>query len=147
MSPTAIAFVDIRSFAHATEDLDRVVKAIQRILPGRYIDDVVFRSRSLRGHHGNPIQLLETRIKKKEVITSFVEGLASNLSALDKETLRREIDSYVDKGSLYLRLDKQAAHQGEHRLSAVDPIWIRIRFRKGKLEDLVKACQEAGLLP
>ncbi len=141
-----IAYVYIRFFVHATEDLDKVVEAVQRVLPGEYMDDIVFKKANLKGHYGNPITLFETRIKKKEIIKAFVENLSSRLDELDKEMLRREIDLHVEKGSLYVRLDKQAALQGELKLCTVDPIRVRIRFRKTKIEDIVKTCRELGML-
>ena len=141
-----VAYIDIRFFVHATEDLDKVVEAVRRVLPGDYIDDIVFEKANLKGHYGNPITLLETRIKKREIIRAFVENLSSRLDELDKELLRREIDLHLERGSLYVRLDKQAAFQGELKLCTSDPIRIRIKFRKTKIEDIVKTCRELGML-
>mgnify|MGYP001137406994 CR=1 FL=1 len=142
-----IANIDIRFFAHATEDLNKVVEAAQHILPSNYIDDIIFKRDVLRGHYGNPITLLETKIKEKEVIKAIVEKLSRGLSELDKETLLKEITLHVEKGSLYVRLDKQAALEGEFKLCTADPIRLRIRFRKGKLEDISNICRELGILP
>jgi len=141
-----IAYIDIRFFAHATEDLDKVVKAVQQILPSDRIDDIVFKRDNLRGHYGNPITLFETRIKEKEIIRAFVEKLSSHLDESDKEALREEIDLRVERGSLYIRLDKQAAFQGEFRLCTADPIRVHIRFKKTKIEDIVKTCRELGMI-
>jgi len=141
-----IAYIDIRFFIHATEDLDKVVEAVQRVLPSEYIDDIVFKRDNLLGHYGNPITLFETKIKKRETIRAFVEHLSSSLDKLDKETLRREINLHMEKGNLYVRLDKQAAFQGELKLCTADPIRVRIRFRKTKTEDIVKLCRELGML-
>ena len=142
-----IANIDIRFFAHATEDLNKVVEAAQHILPSNYIDDIIFKRDVLRGHYGNPITLLETKIKEKEVIKAIVEKLSRGLSELDKETLLKEITLHVEKGSLYVRLDKQAALEGKFKLCTADPIRLRIRFRKGKLEDISNICRELGILP
>jgi len=142
-----IAYIDIRFFAHATEDVDKVIEAVQHVLPSDHIEDVAFNKSNLRGHYGNPITLFEAKIKNKETIKALVENLSSHLSELDKETLSREIPLHVEKGSLYIRLDKQAALQGKLKLCTSDPIRLRIRFRKRKIEDIVKTCQELGLLP
>jgi len=142
-----IANIDIRFFAHATEDLNKVVEAARHVLPSNYIDDIVFKRDVLRGHYGNPITLLEIKIKEKEVIKAIVEKLSRGLSELDKETLLKEITLHVEKGSLYVRLDKQAALEGEFKLCTADPIRLRIRFRKGKLEDISNICRELGILP
>ena len=147
MPQIPIAYVDIRLFAHATEDLDKVVEAVQNVLPSDQIEDVVFSRKYLRGHYGNPITLFEAKIKNKETIKALVDNLSSHLSELDKETLRKEIHLHVKKGNLYIRLDKQAALQGRLKLYTSDPIRIRIRFRKTKIEDIVQTCREFGMLP
>ncbi len=147
MSSSSIAFVDISLFAHATEDEDRVMRAVQNLFPQEYLDSITFRRQNLHGHHKNPIVLFETRIKDSETIQMFVENLSSGLSVLDKENLLEEISRYAEKGSLYLRLDKQAAFQGNFKLCTADPIRVRIRFRKNKLEDVVQVCRKLGILP
>ncbi len=101
----------------------------------------------MHGHHRNPIVLFETRMKDKKVIQAFVENLASNLPVVNKQILLEEFDRHVEKGSLYLRLDKQAAFQGNFKLCTADPIRVRLRFRKSKLEDVVQVCRELGILP
>ncbi len=146
LSQLPIAYVDVRFFAHATEDLEKVVGAVQNILPSDNIEEIAFNRSNLEGHYGNPITLFEAKIKDKEIIRALVENLASHLSALDKEELSREINRYVEKGSLYLRLDKQAALQGKIKLVSSDPIRIRIRFRKSKIEDIIEICREIGML-
>ena len=141
-----IAYVDIRFFAHATEDMDKVVEAVHQVLPSDRIEGIVFDKSNLQGHYGNSITLFEAKLKDKETIRALVENLSSHLSELDKETLSREIPLHVEKGSLYIRLDKQAAFQGKLKLCTSDPIHIRIRFRKTKIEDIVKTCREIGML-
>ena len=141
-----IAYVDIRFCAHATEDQDKVMKAVYNIFPADQSEELTFNTSSLEGHYGNPITFFETRIKNKETVRALVENLSANLSSLDKDELGRELHRCVEKGSLYLRLDKQAALQGKIKLVTSDPIRIRIRFRKSKLEDVSKICREIGML-
>jgi RNA binding exosome subunit len=141
-----VAYVDVRFCAHATEDVDKVVMAVQNILPSDHIEDISFKRSNLEGHYGNPITFFETRIKDKETVRALVENLSANLSSLDKEELGRTINRYVEKGSLYIRLDKQAALQGKIKLVTSDPIHIRIRFRKSKIEDVIEICREIGMI-
>ncbi len=147
MSRSSIAFIDVSLFAHATEDEDKVTRTVQNLFPTKYLDSITLRRQNLRGHHRNPIILFETRIKDKEPIQAFAENLSSNLSTVDKQNLLEEISRYVEKGSLYLRFDKQAAFRGSFKLCTADPIRVRIRFRKSKFEDVVQVCQELGILP
>lgn len=147
MSYIPIAYIDIRFSAHATEDMNKVVEAVHRILPANHVDDIVFKRDNLRGHYGNTITLFETRIKKREIVKAFVETISSGLDELDKETLLREIGLHMEKGDLYIRLDKQAAFQDEFKLCSTDPVRVHIRFRKKKPEDTIKTCRELGILP
>ncbi len=147
MSHSSIALIDISLFSHSTEDENKVAQAAQNLLPAEYSDSITFRRQNLHGHHRNPIVLFETRMKDKKVIQAFVENLASNLPVVNKQILLEEFDRHVEKGSLYLRLDKQAAFQGNFKLCTADPIRVRLRFRKSKLEDVVQVCRELGILP
>jgi len=147
LSKMPIAYVDVSFFAHATEDEAKAIEATRILLPTSQLENIVFNRSNLRGHHGNPITLFETKIKEKDIVKAVAENLSSNLGALDKETLLREINLHVEKGSLYLRFDKQAAFQGTFKLGVADPIRVRLRFNKNQLEDVVQICKEIGMLP
>jgi len=143
----SVAFVEISFFAHATEDENKVIEAVRHLLPTAQVENIVFKRSSLRGHHGNPITLFEAKIEEKETVRAVVENLSSGLSPLDKESLLREVELHVEKGNLYLRFDKQAAFQAQFKLGISDPIRVRLRFKKSKLEDVVQTCREIGMLP
>jgi RNA binding exosome subunit len=76
-----------------------------------------------------------------------VKNISNNLNLFDKEELSRKIHLFVEKGNLYIRLDKQAALQGKIKLVKSDPIRIRIRFRKKRINDVIEACQKIGMIP
>lgn len=140
-----IAYIAVRVFAHATEDLDKVVKAVHRVLPNDQTE-IRFSKSNLTGHYGNPIILIEAKIRKKQTILALIEKLASLLSPIDKEILRRDIHFHVEKGNLYIRLHKQLAFQGKVTLGRSDPIRIRIRFKTKELEDVITTCRDLGVL-
>jgi len=142
-----VALVEVSFFAHATEDENKVVEAARNLLPATQVENVAFSKSSLRGHHGNPITLFEARFKEKEILSAVLETLSSGLSVLDKENLAREVELHLEKGSLYLRFDKQVAFQGQFKLGVSDPIRVRLRFKKNRLEDIVQFCKEIGLFP
>jgi RNA binding exosome subunit len=142
-----ISYVDISLFAHATENEDKALDAVRHILPQTQVNNIIFKKSSLSGHHGNPITLFESKIKNKDIVKAVVENLALNLKALDKETLLNKIGLHVEKGNLYIRLDKQAAFENEFQVTSADPIRVRLRFKRNKLEDIVEICREIGMLP
>lgn len=141
-----MADIEIRAFAHATEDLNKVIEAIHQILPKEHLNEITFKKRKLKGHYGNPIQLIEAKIKKKEILNKTLKKIAEKLNEIDKDILSGELDRHIDKGSFYLRLDKQAALQNEIRIKSADPVHIRIRFRKERREEIYKICKELGLV-
>jgi len=142
-----VTHIEIRVFAHATEDEDKVLTAVRNTLPPRISENITFKRSSLTGHHGNPIVLFEAKIRDKEEAKAFLQKLASSLSSLDKEALANEIEQHVEKGCLYLRLDKQSAYLNEIRLCTTDPIHFRIHFKRANLKEIVAFCREIGLIP
>jgi RNA binding exosome subunit len=146
-SKVQVAYIDIRVFAHATEDPERVLTATRSALPTESIDTVTFKKANLAGHHGNPITLYEAKIKEKKLVQAAFDKLCSGLSLLDKETLADEIEQHLDKGNLYVRLDKQSAYLNELKLSSTDPIHLRIHFKKHSAAEIVDVCRRSGLLP
>jgi RNA binding exosome subunit len=142
-----IGYIDIRVFAHATEDLDRVLTAAHNVLPSEKIGGIIFRKTNLTGHHGNPIVLFEARIKEKDIVQAVFEKLSSGLSILDKEQLNSEITQHLEKGNLYIRIDKQSAYVNQIKLSTEDPIHFRIHFKKHTQKEVVEICKKLGLLP
>jgi len=146
-SRVPIAYIDIRVFAHATEDTDKVLSVVCNILPTELVDKVAFKKTSLTGYYKNPIILFETRIKEKDAVKTVFEKLASSLSSLDKELLNNEIKQHLDKGNLYLRLDKQSACLNELKLCSTDPIHFRIHFKKSNPEEIMNVCKKFGMLP
>jgi hypothetical protein len=142
-----IGYIDIRVFAHATEDLDKVLTATRNVLPPEKIDSIIFRKVNLTGHHGNPIVLFQTRIKEKDAVRAVFEKLSSGLSALDKEQLNSEIVQHLEKGNLYIRIDKQSAYLNRIKLSTEDPVHFRIHFKKHTREEVVEVCRRYRLLP
>jgi RNA binding exosome subunit len=146
-SKVQVGYIDIRVFAHATEDTEKVVTAVHNTLPRESIDTATFKKANLTGHHGNPIILYEARIKEKKQVQASFEKLCSGLSILDKETLANEVKQHLDKGNLYVRLDKQSAYLNELKLSSTDPIHLRIHFKKHSAEEVVEICRRGGLIP
>jgi hypothetical protein len=142
-----IAYIDVRVFAHATEDTDKVLTAIQNTLPTELIETVNIARTTLEGHHGNPITLYETRIKEKITTQKVFEKISANLGIMDKELLSNEIQLHLEKGNLYLRLDKQSAYLEETKLSQIDPIRFRIHFKNSKTQQVIEICRKHGLLP
>ncbi|MEM2099198.1 MAG: RNA-binding domain-containing protein [Candidatus Bathyarchaeia archaeon] len=144
---TPLGYVEIRVFAHATEDQEKVLTAVRNTLPTEIAENIIFQKTNLTGHHGNPITLFQTKITNKQALPLILEKLASTLNALDKEALNSKMKLHLEKHNLYLRFNKQAAYMGKLRLSSNDPIHFKIHFKNKTPEEITTLCRETGLLP
>jgi len=141
-----IGYVNIRVFAHATEDQDRVIQAVRNTLTSELTETTVFKKTDLTGHHGNSITLIQTELSDRQLLMGLFESIGRRLTSLDKERLNAEIDQHLERGNLYLRFDKQHAFLGELRFSSNDPIHFKVHFRNKTADEIVTICKEAGLL-
>ena len=145
-SKTPIGYINVRAFAHATEDPEKVLTAIRNTLPKELGENAAFKKTSLTGHHKNPIILFETKLTDKQALPTALQKIGAGLTALDKETLDSDIKLHLEKRNLYLRFDKQSAYQSELRFSQNDPIRFKIHFKNKTPEEIVEICRNAGLL-
>ncbi len=141
-----IAYIDIRVFAHATEDLVKVQIAVRNLLSTELAETLVFEKTSCTGHHGNPIILFTSKLTDKKLLPAAIEKIGTNLSTLDKEELGRDIKLHLEKGNLYLRFDKQSAFFGTTRFTQNDPIHLKIHFKNKTSQEILDFSKQAGLL-
>ncbi len=143
----SIGYINIRVFAHATEDQERVTQAIRNILPEELANSIVFKKTSLTGHHGNSITLIEADLADRPRLLLVMEKIGRSLTSLDKEMLNNEMKLHLEKSDLYLRFDKQRAFLGKLEFSSIDPIHFKIHFRNKTSVEILGICEKAGLLP
>ena len=118
---------EINLVLHATEDVSKVLKAIEDTL---LVPTDRIKSSSSEGHYKNKI-LLQKAILSSQEAGSLATRVISLLNSADREHLSRFLQEYSDeKGNLYLRLDKQRMCQGRLSLSEADT--VRIRFKPVK---------------
>lgn len=128
-NPRKPLHVEVSLFVHATEDPEKVLKAVKNIFPADYVEDIEFEKSELLGYYKNPITVLKVIIGDKVLAAAFLKNLLRRLEAQDRTLLSSELEEYTDsKGNLYMRLDKQDAFQGKIRLCYVDPIHVKIKL-------------------
>jgi len=146
-SKPPIGYIDIRVFAHATEDTDKVQIAVRNLLPEELAQTLVFQTTSLTGHYGNPITLFTTKLTDKKTLPAALQKIGSGLNSLDKEELSRDLKLHLEKRNLYLRFDKQSAYRGTIKFTQNDPVHFKIHFKNKSPEEIMDICKSAGLLP
>ena len=143
--------VEISAFSHATEDEDKVEKAMKNLLPEEN-RDLWLNRKTLKGYHGDPITIVTGKIRTKTGATGILRRVVQELSSLDQQRLLDELEERLDDGgNLYIRLDKQNAYLGKVRLLETDPVKMKFRLRlpHGKdrlayVRDIVNAVIKEG---
>jgi RNA-binding protein len=123
MANLPIHWIATRAFCHATEEEDRVRRAVDFVLPGAEENRTV-----VEGQFGNPLIILSRRetngSRIQRVWTRFEE--AGILSRVRTDVARR-LD---EDGVLHLRLDKQTAFGEDLSLSSgSDAIDLQVKLK------------------
>ena len=135
MNEGLIHAVEISTIAHATDDLEKVQRALNHILPDSLLSRQIFNRRHMEGHHGNPIVTFEAKLTKSHDVTDFTEHFLQQLAKNDRLKVERDLDLHSDAdGNLFIRLNKQRAYSGAMELGDEDPIRVRLKFNKLKGE-------------
>ena len=118
-SKPPIAYIDIRVFAHATEDPEKVQTAVLNLLPEELAKTIIFQKTTLTGHYGNPITLFVAKLTDKKLLLGVLQKIGLGLSSLDKEELCQTLKLHLEKGNFYLRFDKQTSFSGNHKTCSI----------------------------
>lgn len=145
-SKLPIAYIELRVFAHATEDQEKVQAAVRNLLPQELAEPLLFQKTSLTGHYGNPITLLCAKLEDKKLLPMALQKIGEGLPSLDKEELCRDLKLHLEKGNLFLRFDKQAAFLGTIKFTQNDPIHFKVHFKNKTTNEIEDICKTAGLL-
>jgi len=135
-------------FVHATEDREKVLKALMELFPDDVRANVVIEEERLEGHYGNPIIKIVARVTGEDAVKTF-HHIISRLSRIDREALRGTLEDRVDKeGTLYFRLSKQEAYLGGLTVyEADDVIRVTVHFegrRRRAMGEYDRALSGAG---
>jgi RNA binding exosome subunit len=97
-----IANLNFRTFAQATEDVERVRQALRFASGAEEIT-----SSTNTGYHGNPITVLEARVSDSKRIKAVFRSLGEGGMRAMLCTLEARMD---DESNFFFRLDKQEAY-------------------------------------
>lgn len=130
-------YVDLRTFAYATEDDKRVEQALRHFLPE---ETEIERSEST-GHTGDRILVYSVRLENADDVRHVLSVVAD---ADDFGTLESELDERVTENTeLFVRLDKQAAFNGETALGEGITLRAKVEAYPAKKEAAVENASEA----
>lgn len=141
---SAIQSVEASCLVHATEDRERVARAISRALGTGEAAEV----ETMEGHFGNEIAMVKFRLAGEEA-ESAARSMFAKMPSNMKRELRRDLGAHLDEHSaLYLRFDKQELVRGRLAAGAGDPVRVRVKPRlfllKGRAQEFYLRFMEGG---
>ena len=116
------AWLELRTYCHATEDREKVAKALAFICPQARVT-----ISKAEGYNRNPILIMTARTDSSRAIKDFWRLMRrENLAGTIMESGGRMVD---DDGVLHLRLGKQEAYLGIGALTEhEDVVSVRIKI-------------------
>ncbi len=137
MSTELVRFVEIETYVHATESIDKIVEAIRRnILQGEEVP-IIFEV--LWGTFGNPIVRVKIFVDNEALAERILLNVSCKLKNFHE--LAKTIEQRLDKaGNLYIRVNKQALIEDQLILDDINDDVVRIKAR------IVRKVLKEGLL-
>lgn len=137
-------------FVRATEDEDKVMKALELVLPPeeeRKKMRLKIERKKAKGVLGNPIIVLEAKAERKSDARKWWKHILSLLSEKDVEYILNHPDDFLDEfGVVHLRFDKQEAYLGKPILTGgggVVKVRAQLEAYPAKPEEFRKAFERA----
>ncbi len=122
----SVKFLELESIIHATESLDKVLKAVKHMLLRGCSVPIVLEV--YWGHCGNPIVRLKVFIDDEKATTEIFRSLCRDIENLD--VLINTVESRLDQsGTLYIRLDKDKLLSGKLFLNDESDNVVRLKLR------------------
>ena len=122
MNPFGIAWIQIETFSHATEDIEKVKSLLSKF----FSFEVTFNINKTYGHFGNEINIVTVELSRNKEIKDFISNF---LSIIDKnlilETLERRLD---EDGILFVRMNKERIYNDDFTIDDNGDILISMKF-------------------
>ncbi|NYT03133.1 MAG: hypothetical protein GKC00_00315 [Candidatus Methanofastidiosa archaeon] len=122
MNPFGIAWIQIETFSHATEDIEKVKSLLSKF----FSFEVTFNINKTYGHFGNEINIVTVELSRNKEIKDFISNF---LSIIDKtyilETLERRLD---EDGILFVRMNKERVYNDDFTIDDNGDILISMKF-------------------
>ncbi|MEM4576759.1 MAG: RNA-binding domain-containing protein [Candidatus Nezhaarchaeales archaeon] len=132
--------VEYTVFIHATEDYNKVIKAVENLLPPKIRSRMSIKVEETLGHYNNPIRIAKVSFRNPEQANQALSWIWNALSSEEKTYILTNLDLHIDeKMRLHVRLDKQGAFLGLVKLSFGDDV-VKVVFSfKGPSQDAIRA--------
>ena len=131
-------YATIDVLIHATEDQERILNSLTTILE---LKQFKLERRDLTGHYKNPLTFYRLRVKRGEA-DKLLKNIIAKIDRSDLEYVKMNLDEYIHKSKMYLRIDKNFLCRGMVRLAQTDPIKIVFHnIDRGRIQSLFEAME------
>lgn len=135
-----LLYAEISTFAHATEDENKVKTALMNLIPEKYWQIIEVKREKLSGHWGNDIIHLWVEIRGQNQIIDLIKWLASKMSDTDKTIVSSQLQLFLDQEyHIHMRFNKQKAYRSILVLDDEGDDIIRVKIGIAGLKKLSDA--------
>lgn len=130
-------YVDLRCFCYATESEDVVTGALRHYLP----ETASVERDESEGHYGDTIVVLRSRVERADEVRYVFDRVRT---APGFATVRTDLGDRVDEDcGFHLRLDKQAAADGEAELGRGIQLTAKVEAYPARREKAITAVERS----
>ncbi|HNZ60683.1 MAG: hypothetical protein BWX56_00357 [Euryarchaeota archaeon ADurb.Bin023] len=122
MNPFGIAWIQLETFSHATEDIEKVKFLLSKF----FSYDITFIQNKTYGHFGNEIIMVKVELTKNREIKDFISNF---LSIVNKDYLLETIEKRIDEdGVLFIRMSKERVYNDDFIIDDNGDILLSMKF-------------------
>ncbi len=122
MNPFGIAWIQIETFSHATEDIEKVKSLLSKF----FSFDISFNENKTYGHFGNEIIIINVELSKDKEIKIFISDF---LKIIDKKYILETLEKRLDEdGILFIRMNKERIYNDDFTIDDNGDILISMKF-------------------
>ena len=122
MNPFGIAWIQIETFSHATEDIEKVKSLLSKF----FSFDITFKENKTYGHFGNEIIIINVELSRDKEIKIFVSDF---LKIIDKSRILETLEQRLDEdGILFIRMNKERVYNDDFTIDDNGDILISMKF-------------------
>jgi len=122
LNPFDIAWIQIETFSHATEDIEKVKSLLSKF----FSFDISFKENKTHGHFGNEITIIKVELENNKTIKNFINKF---LELADKRYLLDTLERRVDEdGVLFVRMSKERVYNDDFTIDDCGDILISMKF-------------------
>ena len=122
MNPFGIAWIQIETFSHATEDIEKVKSLLSKF----FSFDISFNENKTYGHFGNEITIINVELSKNKEIKDFVSNF---LTIVDKSYILETLEKRLDEdGILFIRMGKERVFNDDFTIDDNGDILLSMKF-------------------